>query len=77
MKRFYLYKAKYLLDTHSFLWILFDDEKLSEKAKRVVRNEENEIYISIITYWEISLKYSLGRLELEGIRPDELPDIEI
>jgi len=64
---------KYLLDTHSFLWVLFDDEKLSEKVKEIVREPENEIYTSVITYWEISLKYSIGKLELEGISPDELP----
>ncbi|MEW6380193.1 MAG: type II toxin-antitoxin system VapC family toxin [bacterium] len=64
---------KYLLDTHSFLWVLFDDDKLSEKVKKIVREPENEIYLSVITYWEISLKYSIGKLELEGISPDELP----
>ena len=64
---------KYLLDTHSFLWVLFDDEKLSEKVKEIVREPENEIYTSVITYWEISLKYSIGKLEIEGISPDELP----
>lgn len=64
---------KYLLDTHTFLWVIFDDEKLSEKAKAAIRNLDNEIYVSVITYWEISLKYSIGKLELEGITPDELP----
>ena len=65
---------KYLLDTHSFLWALFDDEKLSEKAKETIRNPENEIYVSVITYWEITLKYSISKLELQGISPEELPD---
>ena len=64
---------KYLLDTHSFLWVLFDDEKLSAKVKEIVSDLGNEIYISVITYWEISLKYSIGKLELEGVNPDELP----
>jgi PIN domain nuclease of toxin-antitoxin system len=65
---------KYLLDTHSFLWVLFDDKKLSKKVKEIIKNPGNEIYVSIITYWEISLKYSIGKLELEGITPDELPN---
>lgn len=64
---------KYLLDTHSFLWILFEDEKLSKKAADVIKNPENDIYVSVITYWEISLKYSIQKLELRGISPDELP----
>lgn len=64
----------YLLDTHTLLWTLFEDEKLSEKAREAISNAENEIYVSVLSYWEISLKYALGKLELEGITPDELPE---
>ncbi len=64
---------KYLLDTHTLLWVLFEDEKLSEKVKAAVRNPDNEIYVSIVSYWEISLKYALGKLELRGILPEKLP----
>ena len=64
---------KYLLDTHTLLWVLFEDEKLSKKAKDVIRNPENEIYVSLITYWEIALKYDIGKLELENITPEEIP----
>ena len=63
----------YLLDTHTFLWVLFDDDKLSDKAKDILIDSDRKIYVSLITYWEISLKYSIGKLELRGIRPDELP----
>jgi PIN domain nuclease of toxin-antitoxin system len=63
----------YLLDTHTFLWVIFDDEKLSQNAKDAIRKLENDIYVSTITYWEIALKYSIGKLELEGTTPDELP----
>ena len=51
----------------------FDDEKLSKNAKDAIRTLVNDIYVSTITYWEIALKYSLGKLELEGVTPDELP----
>ncbi len=64
----------YLLDTHTLLWTLFEDEKLSAKAREAISNAENQIYVSVISYWEISLKYALGKLELEGITPDELPE---
>ena len=64
----------YLLDTHTLLWTLFEDEKLSAKAREAISNAENEIYVSVISYWEISLKFALGKLELEGITPDELPE---
>ena len=64
----------YLLDTHTLLWTLFEDEKLSAKAREAISNADNDIYVSVISYWEISLKYALGKLELEGITPDELPE---
>ena len=51
---------------------MFEDEKLSEKARDAISNADNEIYVSVISYWEISLKFALGKLELEGITPDEL-----
>lgn len=36
---------------------------------------EYPIFVSLITFWEISLKYSLGKLELQGVTPGELPGI--
>ncbi len=65
---------KYLLDTHILLWVLFEDEKLSEEVRDAIRNPDNEIYVSTITYWEISLKYSIGKIELDKITPEELPE---
>ncbi len=65
---------KYLLDTHTLLWVLFEDEKLSKTAQEIIRSPENEIYVSLITYWEIALKYSIGKLELENITPEEIQE---
>ena len=65
----------YLLDTHTFLWAIFASQKLSEEAKEIILNPGNSIYVSLITFWEISLKYSLGKLELENISPEELPAV--
>jgi PIN domain nuclease of toxin-antitoxin system len=53
--------------------MLFDEIKLTDKAASILSNIKNEIFISVVSYWEISLKYSLGKLELEGIKPDDLP----
>ena len=36
----------YLLDTHTLLWTLFEDEKLSAKAREAISNAENEIYVT-------------------------------
>ncbi len=65
----------YLLDTHTFLWAIFESQKLSQTAKEIIIKPENSIYVSLITFWEISLKYSLGKLELRNISPEDLPSI--
>lgn len=51
----------------------FEDDKLSKNATAIIKNSEKGIFTSVITCWEISLKYSLGKLELENITPEELP----
>ena len=65
----------YLLDTHVFLWAVFEPEKLSKKARDAIEDPGNTIYVSTATYWEISLKYALGKLVLTNVLPDALPDI--
>ncbi len=60
----------YLLDTHYVLWSLFEPEKISPDILRILENEEDIKYISGISLWEISLKYSIGKLELYGTNPE-------
>ena len=66
---------KYLLDTHTFLWSLFSPENLSIKSSDIIEAAENEIYISMITFWKISLKYNIGKIDLENVQPEEFPDL--
>ncbi len=63
----------YLLDTHSFLWAVFDSTKLSQTARNMITEPDNRIFVSSISFWEISLKFALGKLELVGCLPKELP----
>ena len=65
---------KYLIDTHIFLWSLFSPEKISKPIAIILREPNNQIFVSTITFWEIALKFSLNKLELEGITPGELPE---
>jgi PIN domain nuclease of toxin-antitoxin system len=62
----------YLLDTHTFLWTLSSVDKLSKKAIEVIKNPKNEIFVSAVTLWEISIKVRLNKLNLDTIHPDEL-----
>lgn len=55
-----------ILDTHTVLWFITDDPKLNPNAKRLIENIENVCFVSIVSYWEIAIKFSLGRLQLAG-----------
>jgi len=63
----------YLLDTHSFLWALMNPENLSDHTRKILESSTNEIDLSVISFWEISLKFSLGKLDLKGVTPAEMP----
>ena len=63
-----------LLDTHAFLWAAFEPRKLGRQAHAVIRDRDNDVFLSAVSFWEISLKFALGKIELEGVSPEELPD---
>ena len=48
---------KLLLDTHVLLRVLTNDSKLSDKARRLIADESNEIFYSVISVWEIEIKH--------------------
>jgi len=64
----------YLLDTHIILWSLFEPGKISQSVRLVLENETDSKFVSGVNLWEISLKYSLGKLELGDTNPSELYD---
>lgn len=47
-----------LLDTHILIWTLNDDTKLSKKAREMICDENNIVFYSVISLWEISIKHS-------------------
>ncbi len=51
-----------ILDTHAFLWWLASDEKLSEPAREFIGREENKVYVSAASAWEITTKVRIGKL---------------
>jgi PIN domain nuclease of toxin-antitoxin system len=53
-----------LLDTHVLLWWLNDDPELSDKARAVVADGHNVVFISAASVWEIRIKQHLGKLRL-------------
>ena len=67
---------KYLLDTHTLLWFLSGDEKLSGRARLLIDDSSNEKFLSIASLWEIAIKVGLEKLDLdkpfEQIFPERL-----
>ena len=53
-----------LLDTHSFLWFIGGDKRLSDKAKAAIADLDNEAFLSTASLWEIVVKMNIGKLTL-------------
>ena len=59
-----------LLDTHTFLWFINDDSKLSHRARSLLTSETNILFVSTASLWEMAIKISLGKLTVEGVFED-------
>jgi len=55
---------KVLLDTHTFLWFIAGDTKLSQTARDSIENLENQRFLSMASLWEIAIKTNLGKLDV-------------
>jgi PIN domain nuclease of toxin-antitoxin system len=50
-----------LLDTHLAIWELFDDGRLSTSARRRIRDGDSTVFVSVVSLWEIAIKYARRR----------------
>ena len=57
---------KILLDTHTLLWLITGDKRLSKTSREIFLNTENRLYFSIVSLWEICIKKSLGKISLKN-----------
>ena len=57
---------KVLLDTHALLWLIADDDRLSENARQIFLNSENRLFFSAASLWELCIKKSLGKISLKN-----------
>lgn len=55
---------KLLLDTHSFLWFVGGDARLTPTARTLIEDGMNDVFLSVASLWEMAIKISLGRLQL-------------
>lgn len=56
----------HLLDTHALLWWLFDDRRLSRRARGIIRDPATRVLVSSASAWEIATKHRLGKLASAG-----------
>ena len=59
-----------LLDTHTFLWFWWDDPRLSNVARGVIRDPSNRKLISTASCWEIAIKVKIGKLDAAEVLKD-------
>lgn len=63
-----------LLDTHTFLWFICGNPKLSGYARQLIEDTGNERLLSIASLWEMSIKVSIGKLRLKLTFPEMVRD---
>jgi len=57
---------KYLLDTHTLLWVTENSDKLTDTVISIITDPDAIKYISIASAWEVAIKSSTGKLQLHG-----------
>jgi PIN domain nuclease of toxin-antitoxin system len=65
----------YLLDTHYLIWAIADSKRISKKIMNLISNGEQQIFVSTISFWEVALKSSIGKIEIAGLQPEDIPAI--
>jgi PIN domain nuclease of toxin-antitoxin system len=70
-----------LIDTNIFLWYISGDKRLKLYGRNIITDMSNEIFLSMVSLWEIAIKTSLGKLELlepfDDLIPKEIRKNEI
>ncbi len=61
-----------LVDTHTLVWFLTEPKKIPQKTLRIIERSENTVWFSAISLWELSLKFSLGKLRLKNLSPEDI-----
>ncbi len=62
---------RYLIDTHVFIWWMQDEGDLTKEASAVIRDIQNEVWLSVVVPWEIMIKKMTGKLSV----PDNITEI--
>ncbi|MBR5642667.1 MAG: type II toxin-antitoxin system VapC family toxin [Salinivirgaceae bacterium] len=63
---------KYLIDTHILIWLAISPQEISKGVLRILENSENKVFVSTVSLWEIAIKLSIGKLDLQGLEISDL-----
>jgi PIN domain nuclease of toxin-antitoxin system len=63
-----------ILDTHTLLWFLAGDPRLSAQARNLIADMGNQVATSVASLWEIVIKVSLGKLTLASPFAELIPE---
>jgi PIN domain nuclease of toxin-antitoxin system len=66
--------TRFLLDTHVWLWLQSDPERLGSRLLQELADASNEILLSAASSWEIAIKHALGKLALPVAPATYVPD---
>lgn len=64
----------HLLDTHVFLWMQAQPDRLGSVTRAIVEDPERDLYLSAASSWEIAIKYNMGKLDLPEDPSTYVPD---
>lgn len=59
--------SRVLLDTHTWLFAVSEPKRLSAKARKVLSDSSNEMYLSVASIWEMAIKMSVGKLKISHV----------
>lgn len=65
----------YLLDTHVLIWWWQNPKQLSEAVRQTIENPHNQIFVSAINLWEMSIKYHKGKLPIAKLIIDDFENL--
>jgi PIN domain nuclease of toxin-antitoxin system len=66
--------SRYLVDTHVWLWLQTEPERIQTEVREMVEDTGTEIMLSAASAWEITIKYGVGKLPLPREPAIYVPD---
>ncbi len=65
---------KILIDTQSIIWFAENNAQLTKTARAAIEDLNNTCYVSMASFWEMSIKMNLGKLAVNGLSLSEFMD---